>query len=129
MPGAKVTWRLVFTAASLEHLSQRDLTAEEITDAVFGRYGAVRVRRAGRGENERWYVVAPVRGGALITCVFRAAGPSDLTEHGAFVLPASATSEHRRGSEASLRLCVTGWMAHDDEARSYRAWHRRKGGR
>ena len=31
--------------------------------------------------------------------------------------------------QESMRLCVTGWMSHDDEIKSYRAWRRTKGGR
>lgn len=32
-------WTLVFTAASLEHLAERDIDAEDVADAVFGQYG------------------------------------------------------------------------------------------
>lgn len=129
MPRAKLTWRLVFTAASRQHLAERDILPEDVADAVFGRYGSVRVRRTGRGQRERWYVVAPVRGGELITCVFRTARPADLAADGAFVLPATPAKEYRESVGASMRLCVTGWMAHGDERRSYRAWRRSKGGR
>jgi hypothetical protein len=42
-------WTLVFTAASLEHLAEREIEAEDVADAVFGRHGPARVRRGGRG--------------------------------------------------------------------------------
>jgi hypothetical protein len=119
----------VFTAASIEHLAERNIVASDVAEAVFGQHGAVRVRRAGRGPRERWYVVAPVRGGALITCVFRAATPRDLAAEGAFALPPSAAIQRRQRVDPGMRLCVTGWMAHEDEMRSYRSWRRSKGGR
>ena len=80
-------WTLVFTAASLEHLAERDVDADEVADAVFGRHGLARVRRGGRGARTRWFVVAPLDDGEFLTCVLRAAQPRDLDEDGAFVLP------------------------------------------
>jgi len=54
----RLGWRLVFTAASPEHLAERDIEADDVVDAVFGRYGLPRVRRGGRGAGTRWFVVA-----------------------------------------------------------------------
>jgi hypothetical protein len=60
MPGASVHWTLVFTAASLEHLAERNVEATDVVDAVYGRHGSARVRRAGRGARQRWFVIAPL---------------------------------------------------------------------
>jgi hypothetical protein len=49
MPGARVYWTLVFTAASLAHLAERNVEATDVADALYGRNGPARVRRAGRG--------------------------------------------------------------------------------
>src|SRR6266496_3749379 len=49
MPGSDVYWTLVFTAASLEHLGERNIEAVDVADAVYGRHGPARVRGAGRG--------------------------------------------------------------------------------
>ena len=108
MRGASTHWTLVFTAASLEHLAERNVEAADVTGAVYGRHGPVRVRRGGRGGRERWFVVAPLESGELLTCVFRAARPLDL--------------------DASMRLCVSARVADEDEARSYRRWRGGKGG-
>jgi hypothetical protein len=43
----KLGWTLVFTADSLDHLAERDIEAEDVADAVFGRYALARVRRGG----------------------------------------------------------------------------------
>ena len=40
-------WTLVFTQTSLEHLAERNIDAEDVTDAVLGRYGTARVRKGG----------------------------------------------------------------------------------
>jgi hypothetical protein len=65
MPGARLYWTLVFTDSSLEHLAERGIDEYDVADAVFGRHGAVRVRRGGRGRSERWFVVAPVTDGEI----------------------------------------------------------------
>ncbi len=78
----RLGWTLVFTAASLEHLAERDIDADDVADAVFGRHGLARVRRGGRGTRTRWFVVAPLADGAFLTCVLRAAEPRDLDEEG-----------------------------------------------
>ncbi|WP_437652352.1 hypothetical protein [Sorangium sp. So ce1182] len=129
MPGAKLSWTLVFTAASLEHLAEREMEAEDVANAVFGRHGPVRVRRGGSGNRERWFVVAPLEGGELVTCVLRAAEQRDLEAEGAFVVPPTRVPELRGVFDRSMRLCVTAWISHADESRSYRAWRRSKGGR
>jgi hypothetical protein len=79
-----VYWTLVFTAASLEHLAERGIHAMDVTDAAYGKNGPARVRRSGRGARQRWFVVAPLETGDLLTCVFRAAHPRDLETEGAF---------------------------------------------
>ena len=86
MPGAGLHWTLMFTAASLEHLAERHLEAADVVDAVYGEHGPARVRRAGRGAWRRWFVVAPLEGGELLTCVFRVALPRDLEAAGVFVI-------------------------------------------
>lgn len=72
----KLGWTLVFTAASLEHLAERNLEADDVADAVFSRYGLARVRRAGRGTATRWFIVAPLDGGEFLTCARRIRGIS-----------------------------------------------------
>ena len=47
-------------------------------DAVYDRHGPARVRRTGRESRQRWFVIAPLEHGELLTCVFRAALPRDL---------------------------------------------------
>ncbi len=54
MPGSRVYWTLVFTAASLEHLAERGIHAMDVTDAAYGKNGPARVRRSGRGARQRW---------------------------------------------------------------------------
>src|SRR2546422_10927916 len=93
MPSGQVHWTLVFTAASLGHLAERNVEAAEVMGAVYGRYGPARVRRAGRGARERWFVVAPLEDGELLTCVFRAVLGRDLNAAGAFVLTAAGSRE------------------------------------
>ncbi len=129
MAGARLHWTLVFTDDSLEHLAERGIDADDVADAVFGRHGPVRVRRGGRGKNERWFVVAPLAGGDLLTCVLRAALPRDLEAKGAFVIPSTGLPEDSASFTESMRLCVSSRVADVDEDRSYRAWRRSKGGR
>jgi len=121
-------WTLVFTAASLEHLAERDIDADDVADAVFGRHGPARVRRGGRGSRTRWFVVAPSASGEFLTCVLRAAEPRDLNEEGVFVVP-PGTKGQRLEFDSSMRLCVSARVSAPDELRSYRAWRRAKGGR
>jgi len=121
-------WTLVFTAASLEHLAEREIDAEDVADAVFGRYGLARVRRGGRGARTRWFVVAPLAHGEFLTCVLRAAEPRDLDEEGVFVVPRAGEGEQLE-FDASMRLCVSARVSAPDEVQSYRVWRRRKGGR
>jgi hypothetical protein len=118
MPGARVHWTLVFTAASLEHLAERNVEAADVAEAVYGRHGPARVRRAGRGTRQRWFVIAPLESGELLTCVLRAALPRDLAAEGTFVV-----------SGAGLRLCISAPVADQDETSSYRRWRGSKGGR
>ena len=127
MHGAVVYWTLVFTDSSLEHLGERGFEAEDVAAAVFGRFGAVRVRRGGRGRNERWFVVAPLDNGGLVTCVLRSAEPRDLKAAGAFVIPKHGLPEEPGMFSDSMRLCVSARMSDDDEVRSYRTWRRSKG--
>jgi hypothetical protein len=121
-------WTLVFTESSLEHLAERDIDAEDVADAVFGRYGIPRVRKGGRGQRTRWFVIAPLAGGECLTCVLREATPRDLTAEGAFVLPAPGVPEEPGAFKQSMRLCVSARLADADEIRSYRSWQRSKGG-
>ena len=93
MRGASAYWTLVFTAASLEHLAERDVEAADVTGAVYGRHGPTRVCRGGRGGRERWFVVAPLESGELLTCVFRAARPRDLDSEGAFVVSSTGRQQ------------------------------------
>lgn len=129
MPGVRLRWTLVFTEASLEHLDERGIHADDVADAVFGRHGAARVRRGGRGKHERWFVVAPLAERELLTCVLRPAEPRDLEAEGAFVIPPTGLPEDSGFFRESMRLCVSARMSEDDEVRSYRAWRRSKGGR
>ena len=122
-----VGWTLVFTAASLEHLAEREIDADDVGDAVFGRHGLARVRRAGRGSRTRWFVVAPLADGEFLTCVLRAAQPRDLDEEGVFVMQPASKADQRLEFDASMRLCVSARVSASDEVRSYRAWRRGKG--
>lgn len=121
-------WTLVFTAASLEHLAEREIEADDVADAVFGHYGLARVRRGGRGTWTRWFVVAPLAHGEFLTCVLRAAQPRDLNEEGVFVVPAASEAGQRLEFDPSMRLCVSARVSAPDEVRRYRAWRRSKGG-
>jgi hypothetical protein len=58
MPRASIRWTLVFTAASLEHLAERNIEAADVAAAVCGT-GGYRVRRGGRGVRQRGFVMAP----------------------------------------------------------------------
>lgn len=129
MPGGQVRWTLVFTTASLDHLAERNIDAADVADAVYGRHGPVRVRRTGRGSDERWFVVAPVEGGELLTCVFRAVRARDLSAAGAFVVSETGLSEPPTQLDSSMRLCVSARISDEDEIRSYRRWRGKKGGR
>ena len=53
-------WTLLFTEACLEHLEERGIGAEDVANAVFGIHGRVRVRRIGRDDRERWFVVGQI---------------------------------------------------------------------
>ena len=122
-------WTLVFTEASLEHLAERNIDAEDVAEVVFGRYGTPRVRKGGRGQRTRWFVIAPVAGGELITCVLREATPRDLAAEGAFILSATGIPEAPGPLRQSMRLPVSARLADSDEIRSYHSWQHRKGGR
>ena len=128
MPSGQVHWTLVFTAASLDHLAERNVDAADVVDAVYGRHGPARVRRTGRGARERWFVVAPLEDGELLTCVFRAALVRDLNAVGAFVLTAAGSREPPGQVDSSMRLCVSARLSDQDEIRSYRRWRQDKGG-
>lgn len=128
MLGGRVHWTLVFTAASLEHLARRNVEAADVVDAVYGRHGPARVRRAGRGARQRWFVIAPLDGGELVTCVFRATRPRDLDAEGAFVVSSAGRQEPPGKSDSSMRLCVSARVSDEDEVRSYRRWRAGKGG-
>jgi hypothetical protein len=119
----------VFTAASLEHLAERNVEAVDVAGAVYGEHGAARVRKSGTGSRRRWFVVAPLEDGELLTCVFRAALPRDLEAQGAFVTSAAGLPEPPGDFDSSMRLCVSARMADPDEIRSYRRWRASKGGR
>jgi len=109
MLGSEVYGTLVFTAASLEHLAERNIKAVDVADAVYGRHGPARVR-AGRGVGQRWYVIAPLGTGEFLTCVFRTALPRDLEAEGAFLLSATGLQEplgRVDSSSASARACPT----------------------
>jgi hypothetical protein len=120
-------WTLVFTAASLEHLAERGVDADDVADVVFGRHGLARVRRGGRGSRTRWFVVAPLADGEFLTCVLRAAEPRDLVEDGVFVMRPASEATRQLKFDASMRLCVSARVSAIDEVRSYRAWRRGKG--
>jgi hypothetical protein len=122
-------WTLVFTAASLEHLAEREIDADDVADAVFGHYGLARVRRVGRGIRTRWFVVAPLAHGEFLSCVLRAALSRDLDDASVFVLPRRNEAGQNLELDASMRLCVSARVSAADEIRSYRAWRNRKGGR
>lgn len=129
MPRSRVYWTLVFTAASLEHLAERNIVAADVADAVYGRNGLARVRRAGRGARQRWFVVAPLDTGELLTCVFRAARPQDLEAEGALVISSAGRQEPPSKFDSSMRFCVSARVSDDDEVRSYRRWRGGKGDR
>ena len=124
-----VHWTLVFTAASLEHLAERNIEAADVADAVYGRHGPARVRRTGRGVRQRWFVMAPVDTGDLLTCVLRVASPRDLSAEGAFVISSEGLPEAPGRFNPSMRLCVSARVAMKDEVRSYRRWRASKGDR
>lgn len=125
----RLHWTLVFTDASLEHLAERGVDADDVADAVFGRHGPARVRHGGRARDERWFVVGPLGGGDLLTCVLRAARPRDLDGEGAFVIPPTGVPEEPAAFAESMRLCVSARMSDDDETQAYRLWRRGKRGR
>ena len=127
MRGASAYWTLVFTAASLEHLAERGIHAMDVTDAAYGKNGPARVRRSGRGARQRWFVVAPLETGDLLTCVFRAAHPRDLETEGAFTVSGQGRQESPGRFNASMRLCVSARISDADEVRSYRRWRADKG--
>ena len=124
-----VHWTLVFTAASLEHLAERNVEAADVAGAVYGRHGPARVRQAGRGSRQRWFVIAPLEGGELLTCVLRAALPGDLNAAGAFMVSAAGLPEPPARFDSSMRLCISARVSDQDEIKSYRRWRERKGGR
>jgi hypothetical protein len=124
----RLDWTLVFTAASLEHLAEREIDADDVADAVFGRHGLARVRRGGRGVGTRWFVVAPLAHGEFLTCVLRAVQQRDLDEEGVFVVPLASEAGQPLEFDQSMRLCVSARVSAPDEVRSYRAWRRSKGG-
>ncbi len=128
MPNA-LHWTLVFTEASLEHLAERNIDAEDVVDVVCGRYETPRVRKGGRGPKTRWFVMAPLADGELLTCVLREATPHDLTAEGAFILSATGIPVEPGPFKQSMRLPVSARLADSDEIRSYRSWQHRKGGR
>jgi hypothetical protein len=128
MPGARVYWTLVFTAASLEHLAERDIEANDVADAVYGRYGPARVRRMGRGVRQRWFVVAPLDTGDVLTCVFRTAHPRDLKAEGAFIFSSKGRQESPQRFDSSMRVCISARVSDEDEVKSYRRWRGSKGG-
>jgi hypothetical protein len=128
MPGAEVRWTLVFTVASLEHLAERHIEAVDVVDAVYGRHGQARLRRAGRGARQRWFVTAPLESGELLTCVFRAVLARDLETSGVFVISNGEREDAPAGVDSSMRLCVSARISDEDEVRSYRRWRGRKGG-
>jgi hypothetical protein len=128
MPSSRVYWTLVFTAAGLEHLAERDIEATDIADAVYGRNLPARVRRMDRGARQRWFVVAPLDSGDLLTCVFRAAQPLDLEAEGAFTVSSTGRQESPGRFDSSMRLCVSARVSDEDEVRSYRRWRGGKGG-
>lgn len=128
MPGSRVYWTLVFTAASLEHLAERNIEAADVADALYGRNGPARVRRAGRGRRQRWFVVSPLDTGELLTCVFRAARPQDLEAEGTFIISSAGRQEPPGKFDSSMRVCVSARVSDDDEVRSYRRWRGGKGG-
>ena len=121
-------WTLVFTPSSLEHLAERDITADDVTDTVFGFFGPPHVRKFGREHNLRWLVIAPLEGGELLACLLRQALPRDVRTEGAFVISATGVPEETGIVKASTRLCVSARLASPDEVRIYRAWRRQKGG-
>jgi hypothetical protein len=129
MLGARVHWTLVFTTASLEHLAERNVEALDVVDAVYGRHGPARVRRAGRGIRQRWFVMAPLDSGELVTCVLRAALPRDLHAEGAFVVSSAGRAEVAGKFDSSMRLCISARVSDEDEVRSYRRWRGSKEGR
>ena len=128
MPRASVHWTLVFTAARLEHLAERNIEAADVADAVYGRHGPARVRRGGRGVRQRWFVMGPLETGELLTCVFRAVLPRDLEMAGVFVISSAGRQEAPVKVDSSMRLCVSARMSDQDEVRSYRRWQGSKGG-
>src|SRR2546428_13721104 len=117
MPSGQVHWTLVFTAASLDHLAERNVEAADVVHAVYGRHGPARVRRTGRGARERWFVVAPLEDGELLTCVFRVALGRALNAAGAVVLTADGSRDPPGQVDSSMRLCVMSRLSDRDEGR------------
>ena len=95
---------------------------------MYGRNGLARVRRAGRGAGQRWFVIAPLDSGELVTCVLRAARPQDLDAEGAFVVSSAGRQEPPGKFDSSMRFCVSARVSDEDETRSYRRWRGGKGG-
>lgn len=125
----RLHWTLVFTVATLGHLAERDVEAEDVAHVRFGRHGPPRVRRGGRGKGERWFVVGPLAGAELLTCILRRAAPRDLEAEGTFVIPPTGLPEEPGAFGDSMRVCVSARVSDADEARAYHAWRRSKGGR
>ena len=101
----------------------------ETGPAIYGRHGPARVRRTGRGIRQRWFVMAPLDTGELLTCVLRAALPRDLRAEDTFVVSSEGLLEAPGRLDPSMRLCVSARVAMEDEVRSYRRWRVSKGGR
>src|SRR5437899_10308604 len=128
MPGGQVYWTLVFTAANLEHLAERNVEAADVANAVYGEHGTARVRRSGSGARRRWFVVAPLEDGELLTCVFRAALPRDLKAEGGFVISSAVVPEPPCEVGSCMLLVCRAAISDQDEVRSYRRWRQDKGG-
>src|SRR5215472_16539915 len=107
----RLRWILVFMPSTLEHLAEREIDADDVADVVFARYGPARVRRGGRGERTRWFIVAPTAEGELMTCVLRGARPRDLDSENAFVIPPAGGGEKRPNFNTSMRVCVSAGMS------------------
>jgi hypothetical protein len=85
------------------------------------------VAHACAGRVGRWFVIAPVDTGELLTCVLRVAFPRDLSAEGAFVIASEGLPEAPGPFDTSMRLCVSARVAMEDEERSYRRWRESKG--
>src|SRR5436190_1765735 len=111
MPSGQVHWTLVFTAASLDHLAERNVEVADVVDAVYGRHGPARVRRTGRGARERWFIVAPLEDGDIAIRPPRTEQIAVRLYKDDVKALRSLAAAHGVGHTTLARTVLEGWLA------------------